>query len=140
MLHNEITSEREREIFKVNYAVVVVVAFYCQTHTQFVYWAKVWGWKETLLLFDNRRGHTERMKAYSRQKIIHLWYFYHHCHRLYFIVMEVGEIEILTHLRHARNHKFSSPLELYLMNFILIINNDALHLDLVRKINLNAIA
>lgn len=35
MLHNEITSEREREIFKVNYA-VVVASFVKYTHTQFV--------------------------------------------------------------------------------------------------------
>lgn len=71
MLHNEITSEREREIFKVNYA-VVVVAFYCQTHTICVLSEGVRVERDAFIVLDNRRGHSQRMNACSRQKIIHL--------------------------------------------------------------------
>lgn len=99
MLHNEITSEREREIFKVNYAVVVVVAFYCQTHTQFVYWTKVWGWKETLLLCSIIVGDIHKEWMHAVVKKLFIYDIFIIIVIVYIVWWGVGEIEILTHLR-----------------------------------------
>ena len=96
MLHNEITSEREREIFKVNYA-VVVVAFYCQTHNLCAVRRCEGG-----IVLDNRRGHSQRMNACTVVKKLFIYDIFIIIVIVYTLLCErlgVGEIEILTHLR-----------------------------------------
>lgn len=100
MLHNKITSEREREIFKVNYAVDVA-----HTHTQFVFFFCMEGVRVERDAFIVRLIERRGMHAVIKLFIYDIFIIIVIIHKIE--RKGVGEIEILTHLRYARNHNFS---------------------------------